>query len=195
MPRHHRSKHETSAEHAGPQAVLAYRGDTAAAVRARIRQLQRTTWDLVCVVDHDGHLLGSLTAAELLSLADDAELTAVAGRNGVSVLPGTDQELMASTALHHGVSAMPVVDEAGRLAGVVGPTTLMDILRREHVEDLHRLAGITRESSHARKARDQLNSDPRPLRSESADRVTFRVTRPVQFLEDEHRRGGARFVK
>jgi magnesium transporter len=47
---------------------------------------------------------------------------------------------------------MPVVDEAGRLVGVVGPTQLMNILRREHVEDLHRLAGITRESDHAHEA-------------------------------------------
>ena len=30
--------------------------------------------------------------------------------------------------------------------------TLMDILRREHMEDLHRLAGITRESADARNA-------------------------------------------
>jgi len=28
----------------------------------------------------------------------------------------------------------------------------MDILRREHVEDLHRLAGITRKADHARQA-------------------------------------------
>lgn len=54
--------------------------------------------------------------------------------------------------MHHGVTAMPVVDEAGRLVGVVGPAQLMNILRREHVEDLHRLAGITRESDHAREA-------------------------------------------
>ena len=50
---------------------------------------------------------------------------------------------------------MPVVDAAGRLVGVVGPTTLMDILRREHVEDLHRLAGITRESQQARQALEE----------------------------------------
>jgi magnesium transporter len=47
---------------------------------------------------------------------------------------------------------MPVVDAAGRLVGVVGPHELMDVLRREHVEDLHRLAGITRETTQAREA-------------------------------------------
>ncbi len=147
-----KSRRETSADHIGPHAVLAYPSDTAEAVLARIRHLQRTTWDLVCVIERDERLLGTLTAAELLALPGSAELGPVARRDRVRVLPGTDQEMMASIALHHGVAAMPVVDEAGRLVGVVGPTQLMNILRREHVEDLHLLAGITRESDHAREA-------------------------------------------
>ena len=152
MLRLHKSVRETSADHIGPHAVLAYPGDTAAALRKQIRHRQQTSWDLVCVIEPDERLLGTLTAAELLALPDEAELGAAARRDGVRVPPGTDQEKMASIALHHGVSAMPVVDEAGRLVGVVGPTRLMKILRREHVEDLHRLAGITRESDRAREA-------------------------------------------
>jgi magnesium transporter len=45
-----------------------------------------------------------------------------------------------------------VLGDDGRLLGVVGPATLMHVLRREHVEDLHRLAGITRETAQARHA-------------------------------------------
>ena len=153
MPRHRKPTRETSADHADTQAVLAHPGETAMVVRLRIRQLQRNNWDLICVVERDGRLIGTLTATELLSLPDEAELGAAAAqRNGPRVLPGTDQELMASLALHHGVAAIPVVDTADRLVGVVGPARLMAILRREHVEDLHRLAGITREADHAREA-------------------------------------------
>lgn len=68
MLRHHKPTRETSVDHVGPQAVLAHPGDTAVAVRSRIRDLRRTTWDLVCVIDPDGRLLGTLTAAELLAL-------------------------------------------------------------------------------------------------------------------------------
>jgi magnesium transporter len=143
---------ESSAARIGPHAVLAYRGDTAEAVRQRIRQQGLSGWDLVCVIDDEERLLGTLTAAELLAQPDAAMLDRVASRNWPRVLPGADQELMASIALHHGVAAMPVADEAGRLVGVVGPITLMDILRREHVEDLHRLAGITRETEQALQA-------------------------------------------
>ncbi|MBI5908069.1 MAG: magnesium transporter, partial [Burkholderiales bacterium] len=127
-------------------------GDTAEAVRQRIRQQGLRGWDLVCVIDDEERLLGTLTAAELLALPDAMVLDRAAASNGLRVHPGTDQERMASIALRHGVAAMPVVDEAGRLVGVVGSITLMDILRREHVEDLHRLAGITRETEQALQA-------------------------------------------
>jgi magnesium transporter len=147
-----RSARETSAEHIGAHAVLARPDESAGALREQIRHRRPGPWELVCVTDAEQRLIGTLTAAELLALPDDAGMGAAAHRDGARVLPHTDQEKMASIALHHGVSAMPVVDEAGRLVGVVGPAQLMRILRREHVEDIHHLAGITRESDRAREA-------------------------------------------
>jgi magnesium transporter len=144
--------HETSVHPVGPHAVVAQAGDAAATVRARIRHDGRTGWNLVCVVDAGQRLVGTLTPQVLLALPDDATVGAAARHDGVHVPTGTDQERMASIALHHGVSALPVIDEGGRLVDVVGPARLMDILRREHVEDLHRLAGITRETEQARQA-------------------------------------------
>jgi magnesium transporter len=68
------------------------------------------------------------------------------------VLPETDQEHVASRAIAHGLAAMPVVDRAHRLLGVVPAQALLEVLRHEHVEDLHRLAGIRRETVRARTA-------------------------------------------
>ncbi|HEX9182911.1 MAG TPA: magnesium transporter, partial [Burkholderiales bacterium] len=55
-------------------------------------------------------------------------------------------------ALHHLVDALPVVDKDGRALGVMPSQALMQVLRREHVEDLHVLSGIHREESRARHA-------------------------------------------
>ena len=132
--------------------MRAHPSDTAETVCHRIRQQAQAGWDLVCVIDDDERLLGTLMAQELIALPDDTTLGRAARRDRPQVLPGTDQERMASVALHHRVAALPVVDETGRLLGVVGPAALMEVLRREHVEDLHRLAGITRESEQARQA-------------------------------------------
>ena len=73
-------------------------------------------------------------------------------RNFPRVRADTDQERAASLALHHGVDALPVVDADGRPLGVMPSQALLQVLRREHVEDLHRLAGIQREASQARHA-------------------------------------------
>lgn len=146
---------ETSAEHVVAPALVARADDTAGALRARLQREARHDWSLVCVTDAAQRLLGTLGAAELLALPDDARLGSAAHPRPPSVPPGADQERMASVALHHGATAMPVVDDAGRLVGVVGPERLMQILRREHVEDLHRLAGIRRETASARQALEE----------------------------------------
>ncbi len=151
---------ETAAGHVAPRQLVAGGADTAGHLRQQLRADGRSDWELLCVVDDQGRLLGTLSAAELLVLADTQVLADVAHRGRPAVRADTDQEEMASVALHHGVAALPVVDAAGHLVGVVGSLAMMDILRREHVEDLHRLAGVTRESDDARHALEEP-----PLRS------------------------------
>lgn len=158
---------ETAARHLDPDTPLARPDETAADLRLRLRLRQRPgstpgaggAWSLLCVVDAGGQLLGTLSAAELLALPDDALLAQACHRELPCVPQHTDQERLASIALQHGALALPLMDEAQRLVGVVGPAALMDVLRREHVEDLHRLAGVMREGAQARHALE----DP-PLR-------------------------------
>lgn len=138
-----------SSRHIGTGALLAAPDDTALMLRQRIASERPAGWELICIVDERQRLLGTLTAQALLALPDDARLGTAARRGGPRVSPHTGQEHMCSIALHHGVVTMPVVDDQGRFAGIVGSAALMDILRREHVEDLHRLAGITQESQQA----------------------------------------------
>jgi magnesium transporter len=143
---------ETAASRVAPGSRVARAGDTAAQAREQVCAQGRSDWELLCVTDDEGRLLGALTAAELLALPHAAVLGDAVQGDQPRARADTDQEEMASMALHHGVAAMPVVDADGRLIGVVGSVAMMDILRREHVEDLHRLAGVTRESDDARHA-------------------------------------------
>jgi magnesium transporter len=151
---------ETAASRVEPRRLVASAGDTVEHVRQQLREGDRSDWELLCVIDAEGHLVGTLSAAELLVLPDAAVLGDAAHRDRPRVRSDADQEEMASMALQQGVAVMPVVDAAGQLIGVVGSVTMMDILRREHVEDLHRLAGVTRESDDARNALEEP-----PLRS------------------------------
>ena len=125
--------------------------DSVRQVRAHLGGQRFDSVELLCVVDRTGVLRGVVPIGELLAAAPDARMAQLM-RELPAVTPDVDQEKVASLALHHALGAVPVVDHAGRLLGVVPSVALLHILRREHVEDLHRLAGIRRETTRAREA-------------------------------------------
>jgi magnesium transporter len=129
------------------------RGDeTVAGVLTRLAVEKPACVELICVVDGTGRLLGAFPGGRLFTLGGAVTLREAMDpafpRVGVEV----DQEHAASLALHHAVDALPVVDREGRLLGVMPSQALLQVLRSEHVEDLHRLAGIRRETTQARHA-------------------------------------------
>lgn len=124
--------------------LSAHDHETAGQVLERLRALRPEFADVIYVTEPNGRLAGAIELPVLLSAAADARVAALRHR----VWAGhedADPEHLASLALRHRLLAVPLVDHQGRLRGVVPPRELMDILRREHVEDLHRIAGIRRE--------------------------------------------------
>ena len=157
MSRHHSpqgvGRHGESAGHYLVGAVpRAQPGDTAAAARAMLSGCPYDAVELICITDELGKLVGILPVAELMALPEAVTLGEAMYRDPPAVKVDEDQERAASIALHHVINAVPVVDHHGHLLGVVPPAALLHILRREHVEDLHRLAGIGRETARAREA-------------------------------------------
>lgn len=143
---------ETAAHHIVAGVPRARASATASEARALFAARSFDCADIVCVLDDEDRLQGVVPVSELLGLADDAPLVGAMHSRWPRVHPDVDQERVASLALHHAMSAIAVVDRTGRLLGVVPGAALMRILRREHVEDLHRFAGIGREAHRAREA-------------------------------------------
>ena len=131
--------------------AVAHDEETAAAVLQRLRADPPEYFDVVHVVDAHRHLHGAVSLAQLVSAPPDQTI-ATLKHAAHAVRVGSDPEHAASIALRHGSIAVPVVDLHGRLQGVVAARMLMEVLRREHVEDLHRMAGIRRETAQARLA-------------------------------------------
>jgi magnesium transporter len=104
----------------------------------------------IFVVDQDRTLQGVLPLHTLLAAPAQLPLRDLVQGMVPQVTLDMDQEHAASIALRHGLTALPVSDKAHGFMGVVPPAALMAVLREEHVEDLHRLAGIRRETAHAR---------------------------------------------
>jgi magnesium transporter len=143
---------ETAGQHMVQRVPIAAAGETVAAVLDRMAGSAFDYAGAVYVVGHDNRLEGLAAIETVLAAPSQATLGEISRKHPPSVSPGTDQEHVASAAIHSEVRAVPVVDAAGRLLGVVPPQVLLEVLRREHVEDLHRLAGITRETNRARHA-------------------------------------------
>jgi magnesium transporter len=143
---------ERVAEHLVASCPRAKRDETAGAVLARIAAEKPDCVELVLVLQRDGRLAGAIPVAKLLALDARRPVREAVERDFPRVHPEEDQERAASLALHHRVDALAVVDAEGRPLGVMPSQALLQVLRREHVEDLHRLAGIQRETAQARHA-------------------------------------------
>lgn len=106
----------------------------------------------VYVLDGQDRLLGEVELTALLAARLNHAVAEVMSPPVATVAPTTDQEMAASVAVRHGLEALPVVDDAGRLMGVLPPAALMAVLRAEHIEDLHRLSGVVRDKQMALEA-------------------------------------------
>lgn len=145
-------RHETVGGHLVASVGRGRGDETVAGTLMRLAVEKPASVELVCVVDGAGRLLGAFPGGRLFTLEGAVRLREAMDPAFPRIGADDDQENAASLALHHGVDALPVVDRDGRLLGVMPTQALMQVLRREHVEDLHRLAGIRRETVQARHA-------------------------------------------
>lgn len=100
----------------------------------------------------DGALLGVATMERLLAAPSTAPVIHVMDPQPPTVAPGTDQEHAAWQAVHHGETALAVVDSAGDFRGFVPPQQLLTVLLAEHDEDVARLGGFLGSAAAARSA-------------------------------------------
>jgi magnesium transporter len=104
------------------------------------------------VIGSDHRLLGVVTLQRLIAAGAGVPVSSLMDTTFPTVAATDDQERAASVALHHASDALPVLDGDKYPLGVMPSQALLQVLRREHVEDLHVLAGIQRESAQARHA-------------------------------------------
>ena len=147
-----RSHGETAAHHLVEAVPVAQPADRVAHVLARLKASPNNEGNAIYLVDDQQTLVGVASLGDVLRQRPDSSLEAFMLEPPATVSLETDQEQVANTALRHHLTAVPVADSAGRFLGVVPTAALMQILRHEHLEDLHRMAGIRHDADHARLA-------------------------------------------
>lgn len=136
---------EAAGAHVATAVPTAAPDDTAADALAALRGRRFAAVDYVYVLSRDGAFAGAVETRDLFAAEGRTPLRALVVPDLPAIGPDVDQERAATLAVRHGCSALPVVDAAGAFRGAVPAQALLAILRREHVEDLHRIAGIHRE--------------------------------------------------
>ncbi len=122
---------------------LAYNGDIT--VEEALRKLKEEEKPdelsgIIYVVDKKGRLIGEVYLRDLLKSDPEKKLKEIA-REVPSIPVMMDQEEVARLFEKYDVFYMPVVDNEGKLLGVITVDDILDVLEEEATEDIHRLSG------------------------------------------------------
>ena len=95
----------------------------------------------VYVIDGRGHLVGVLSMRDLILAKPGTLLREIMIPNVRAAPVDMDQEDVAALFRKHSYLAMPVVDDRGRLIGLITVDDIVDVLQEEVTEDVHKLFG------------------------------------------------------
>ncbi len=111
---------------------------------ARIRRIgeDRETIYVCFVIAADRRLEGIVTVKDLLLADDDTVIEDLMETNVVFASTTEDQESVSEKFSDYDLMALPVVDNEGRLVGIVTVDDVMDVMEQEATEDIEKLAGM-----------------------------------------------------
>jgi magnesium transporter len=97
------------------------------------------------VVDEHNHLVGVLSLRQLLTVPPSTALHTLMTTDVLRVRTDMDQEDVAELVAKYNILAIPVVDEHGKLMGLITVDDVIDVMRDEATEDILRMAGTSEE--------------------------------------------------
>ncbi len=111
----------------------------------RIRRIggEMETINTLYVTDTTRRLEGVLSVRDLLLAESDDLIEDIMDDNVVSVNTLDDKEDVAQAMSKYDFLSMPVVDQEGRLVGIVTVDDAMDVMEEEATEDIEKMAAIT----------------------------------------------------
>jgi len=94
------------------------------------------------VVDREKKLIGVVGLRELVVSPASTLIESIMDREVLFASVGTDQEEVAHIMSRYDLTALPVVDEIGKLMGVITHDDIVDVLEDEATEDILHLGGV-----------------------------------------------------
>ncbi|MBL8798593.1 MAG: magnesium transporter [Planctomycetia bacterium] len=110
--------------------------------RLRLQAPDRETIYYIFILDDDRKLKGVVTLRDLILAPRHALIRDLMEEDVVHVHVGDDRRKVAQAMARFDLLAMPVVDEQGRLVGIVTHDDALDAVVEEATEDVHRLGAV-----------------------------------------------------
>ena len=113
------------------------------AIRYLRRQIQERPASVhyAYVLDTDQKLRGVVSFRELFASRSEQRVSEVMRTDLVTVPGSMDQEEVGRVFARHHLVALPVVDDEGRMKGVVTADDIVEVLREEATEDIQKIGG------------------------------------------------------
>jgi magnesium transporter len=103
------------------------------------------TFFYLYVVDEAGKLVGVVPIRNLVIAPPDRTLSEMMIADPVKADVFMDQEEAARLVAKYELLALPIVDEGGRLEGIITVDDVIDIIKEESTEDMYKMAGLAEE--------------------------------------------------
>ena len=94
------------------------------------------------VVNQHDHLVGVCSLRELVIVPAEIQLADIMTTDVVRVAAETDQEEVARIVARYNLLAVPVVDDANKLVGMITVDDIIDVIKEEATEDMMKMAGV-----------------------------------------------------
>ena len=95
----------------------------------------------VYVLDRDQRLLGVVSHRDLFAARAEQKVQEITRTDLVTVHEDTDQETLGRLFATHRLVAIPVVDQEGRMKGIVTLDDIVEVVQEEATEDIQKMGG------------------------------------------------------
>ncbi|MBI1831347.1 MAG: magnesium transporter [Planctomycetes bacterium] len=110
--------------------------------RLRLQAPESETIYYIFILDEQRRLLGVLSLRDLILAARHALIRDLMEEQVLSVRSDDDPEKVAKTMAQFDLIAIPVVDDQGRMVGIITHDDVIDVVVQEATEDAHRMGAV-----------------------------------------------------
>lgn len=103
--------------------------------------------DTIFVVNKSRELIGTAELRDILVAPEDMKLKEITNEHFIYVEPETDQEEVALLVSKYDLTAIPVLNKKGAMLGIITIDDIVDVMEKEHTEDVLKMGGVSKEES------------------------------------------------